>query len=174
MLVCLCCWKNRLRYQKTAVLGWGKHLLFFSSTLVQYVIIYIFCFTRFSSKYKSLQTLHWFCVSFIIVIVLFVSQKLLFISIALRRKIIAMLVRFFSVLYGNYYSFFLCVSTLLSFCVCLLSLQRKLTTWNTCLFLFCVCFSLLIAINTTSFGFTYICQSTQSHFILFCNVNIAN
>lgn len=37
-----------------------------SSTLVQYIIIYVFLlyFAQFSSEYKSSQTLHWFCDSF--------------------------------------------------------------------------------------------------------------
>lgn len=106
----------------------------FSSTLVQYIIIIFFfvCllfYDRLSSQYKSSQTLHWFVVVFFVIIV-----------IALRRKNIAI---FFSFVLSL--TFYMEIITL--FCVNLFFslmfstlLQRKLTTWNTCLFC-CVCFS---------------------------------
>lgn len=54
------CWKNRLRYQKTAVLGWGKQFLFLINTSTVYNNICVYYAQFSSAEYKSSQTLHWF------------------------------------------------------------------------------------------------------------------
>lgn len=58
--VFVCFWKNRLRYQKTAVLGWGKHV--FSSTLVQYIIIFVLLCSIFIviQKFTNTTLILWF------------------------------------------------------------------------------------------------------------------
>lgn len=105
----------------------------FSSTLVQYIIIIFFClfaflWSTFIPIQKFTNTTLICCCFFVIIV------------IALRRKNIAI---FFSFVLSL--TFYMEIITL--FCVNLFFslmfstlLQRKLTTWNTCL-LCCVCFS---------------------------------
>lgn len=140
--VLLVCWKNRLRYQKTAVLGWGKQFLFLINTSTVYNNICVYYAQFSSAEYKSSQTLHWF---------VFVHHHRLYIlswcSPLSRWE--GRLSRSFSfrfhlfIFIWKLLLFVLCVLVWIyaSLSLALCKLQRKLTTWNTC---FCVCVFLVI------------------------------
>lgn len=119
LFVCVCFLEKQTTISKNSS-SWVRKT-FFSSTLVQYIIIFVLLCSIFIRIQKFTNTtLILCCLLFIIVCIsLFVCRLVdVCASIALRRKIIAIIfIHLLHFLYGNYYSSLcdLCESMLLSF-----------------------------------------------------------
>lgn len=176
--VCGCClFVGKIDYdiKKQQFLG-EENRFCFSSTLVQYIIIFVFTMLNFHRNTKVHKHYIDLFLFIITVCISLVDVHLYRVEKEDYRDLFAFRFLLFIFIW-KLLLFVLCVLVWIyaSLSLALCKLQQKLTTWNTC---FCVCvfLSLNIAINTTSLGsHTLMSINTDSFlFFLFCNVNIAN